>query len=95
MSAHQGAALPLPATPASDHAVDAVTARAVRLGLWPTIDIDAAVTALMERAAGDRRLLERARARVERSLAEEWSAVAARAAGLLTAAAMELGDGDR
>jgi len=89
MGTHHLVALPVPLV-APDRHVDALSARAIRLGLWPAIEVDEAVAAILELAGHDRRLVRAALARIERSLAEEPSAVAYRATGLLVTALVHL-----
>jgi hypothetical protein len=66
--------------------LDQLTARAVRLALWPGLGVDEPAAALAALAGGDVHLLSRARGRIDRALAMERSRVAERAAVLLDAA---------
>lgn len=82
MAAARQLVMPTP-TPANERAVGKVMARAVRLALWPMLDEAERAAEVHAVAGGDAGILRVARRRVERSLATEWSQVAARAAQLL------------
>lgn len=81
----------VPRGPVDTARADLLTARAVRLALWPIGDGADGATRLAAVAAGDRAALRLARMRIERTLVQEWSQVAARAAHLLRAAEAEIG----
>lgn len=68
------------------HAVDAVTACALRHALRPDLSASAAIDALVAKARADEHLLTAALGRVDRSLVREWSTVVARADETLRAA---------
>ncbi|HEX4905956.1 MAG TPA: hypothetical protein VFU93_10920 [Acidimicrobiales bacterium] len=83
--------LHLPLEVESDtHALDALTARAVRLALGPARPIDEMAVELCATARGSIRLLDAAIARVDRALASEWSRTGALALTALEAARTRL-----
>lgn len=89
MTASHLTVLPLPLDD-DRRELDALTARSVRLALWPEVDVADAATELVRVAHGSRGLLSAAIARVDRAVATEWSSVGARAADELRAARARL-----
>lgn len=68
------------------HDLDALTARAVRLALWPHRTVADVAADLVVAAHGDVHLLDAAIARLDRALAEEWSKTGTTALAELEAA---------
>lgn len=87
MAARHLAVLPL-SVEVDHRRLDALTARAIRLGLRPDIDEPDAVAELLPVAENDHALISAAIARIERAQDKEWTRVGARAAELLRAARM-------